>query len=159
MPVSLFNGHIIIDDIPAIKLSKTGYRTEDESYGQGVVLHLDYPNCPTGQADLHLHVSCCQYTRENASGEFYRVVLLDEAYNLYFDAIDPNTGKMSRFMTDKPVSASDIYSLAEQTKANYEKRQPVKRGRKISEKIPEDMLDFDYLAPTRKGTPTAFMEY
>ena len=139
-----FNGHIVLDDVPAVKLSVAdGSRAEDSRCG-GVVIHLDCPKLDAGVADIHVHSSCCQHKSGEGANALYRVVLLDDQYNLYFNGIDPQTKEPIRCVADSKLSSELIYNAMEKTKANYARMQE-KRRLSHKEPVPRDMITKQHL--------------
>lgn len=157
--VERFNGHIVLDDVPAAKLSMSnGGRAEDERCGPGVVIHLDCPKLGAGVADIHVHTSCCQHKSGEGTNALYRIVLLDEQYNLYFDGIDPKTNEPVRCVAKSKLSSELIYNAMEKTKANYAR---IREKRRLAQKelVPKDMLTERYLVPSPDHMFNAFTEY
>lgn len=146
-----YNGHPILTNMPAPRLFKTGNE-------EAVRISLKYDKSPIGTADIYVHKNCVTYNEGEYIDATYNVLLMDNAYSLYYPMKNKDTGLLELQASDTEFSVEDIYKLAEYTKEDY-KSNPIKkpkqsfikkmRGEEFGDWMnihPNGMLTMDYLS-------------
>jgi hypothetical protein len=145
-----YNGHPILTDMPAPRLFKTGNE-------EAVRISLKYDKSPIGTADIYVHKNCVSHSNGDYIDATYNVLLIDDAYTLYYPMKNKDTGLLELRASDIEFSVEDICEMAEHTKDDYQSH-PIKvprkglmkkkRGEEFGEWLnvhPTDMLTIDYL--------------
>lgn len=156
-----YNGHPILDDMPAPRLFVTGNE-------EAVRIALSFKDSPKGTADIYVHKNCVTYSQGEYIDATFDIILIDDEYVLYYPMKNPDTGKYELRGTEKKYSLEEICVLAEKTKVDYAKH-PIKRPRSLLPKFrpyvvldeylgiePKGMLTKEYLEPPKKEDPNKY---
>lgn len=134
----LYNGHIVITNMPAVKLIKT---TDVDT----VSVKLKYEQSANGMAEIYVHKKCLTYQGGYGMMATYNVLLIDNEYKLHYNVINDRTGGFEARVSDEWYSASDICELAEITKKAHAESLARRPKRTLMQKI--------------KGLPADYPEY
>lgn len=146
----MYNGHPVLKNIPGKRMFKTNNE-------EAVRISLNYEKSEIGLADIYVHKNCVTHATGNSSDEAtYDVLLIDNAYHLYYPMRNRDNGLLELRKSEEALSVDIIHEMAERTKEHCLKLAASKvkssffnkRGSEfdgICEPKTRDMITLDYL--------------
>ena len=107
------NGHPVIKDMPAPRL----FQTEG---GLNIRIALPYEKSATGTADIYVHKACVAWAGDNYVDAKFDVLLIDEAYRLYYPVKDSETGLLRLIAEEGTHPVEEICDMCQQAKLDYQ---------------------------------------